>query len=299
MKISGFTYVRNAIELDYPVVESILSILPICDEFWVACGDSIDNTRELIKQIGSEKIKIIDTIWDVEKYPGGSIHAQQANIALQKCQGDWAIYIQADEVVHERYLPVILKAIEKYNDDQRVEGFLVSFKHFWGDYEHYQTAHNWYRREVRIIRNHIGIEAWGDAQGFRLRGRKLNVVLIPVEYYHYGWVRNPYKMRQKIIVQDEFHHDKEWVSKNHPEYTREKPFEYGTLKNLARFTETHPAVMKKRIESKNWTINEKAKTNHKHNKLFIRILSFIENKILHTRIGEYKNYKLIKQDKEI
>ncbi len=296
MLISGFTYVRNALILDYPVVESICSVLPICDEFIVSCGDSVDETRQVIENIGSPKIKIIDTVWDIEKYPGGSIHAQQANIALKECKGKWAIYIQADEVIHEKYLPIILKAIEKYDNVSEVEGFLVSYKHFWGDYEHYQTAHNWYRREIRIIRNGIGIKVWGDGQGFRRNGRKVKVVLIPVEVYHYGWVRDPMKMKKKIIAQDEFHHTTEWVKQKHPPETHSNPFQYGTLKHLARFKDSHPAVMKMRIESKNWSVDESVKTNHKHNKILVRLLSFIENKILHTRIGEYKNYKLIKKD---
>jgi hypothetical protein len=297
--VSGFTYVMNAELLDFPVVESILSVLPICDEFVVACGRSRDNTRSLIESINSPKIRIIDTVWEPEKFKGGLVHSVQANIALHSCSGDWAIYLQADEVIHERYLPVIKRAIEKYHNDERVEGFLFSYKHFWGDYEHYQTAHNWYRREVRVVRNKIGVEVYGDGQGFRLKGRKLNVILIPAEIYHYGWVRDPRKMRQKIIVQDTIHHNADWVDKRHPSETRELPFQYGTLKHLARFTGTHPKVMEERIKSKNWTVDESVRSSHKHNRLLIRILSFIENRILHTRIGEYRDYKIIGVDREL
>jgi hypothetical protein len=59
MKVSGFTFVKNAVKYGYPVVESIKSILPIVDEFIVCLGDSEDNTTELIKGINSPKIKII------------------------------------------------------------------------------------------------------------------------------------------------------------------------------------------------------------------------------------------------
>jgi hypothetical protein len=35
MKVGGFTFVRNVVKYDYPVVESIRSILPVVDEFIV------------------------------------------------------------------------------------------------------------------------------------------------------------------------------------------------------------------------------------------------------------------------
>ena len=60
MKVAGFTIIRNAIKFDYPVVEAITSILPICDEFVVAVGNSDDETLQLIKQIDSPKIKIFE-----------------------------------------------------------------------------------------------------------------------------------------------------------------------------------------------------------------------------------------------
>ena len=56
--MSGFTIVRNAIKNGYPVVESIQSILPVVDEMVVAIGDGEDDTEQLIRNIGSEKIKI-------------------------------------------------------------------------------------------------------------------------------------------------------------------------------------------------------------------------------------------------
>ena len=293
MKISGFTYVRNAVLYDFPVIESILSALPICDEFIVVCGDSEDNTTELIRGINSPKIKIIESVWDIEKYPCGSIHAQQANLALSACTGDWCLYLQADEVIHEKYLPVIVEACDRYMNDNRVEGFLFSYKHFWGDYGHYQWVRKWYRREVRIVRNNTGVKVWGDAQGFRKDGKKLKVIFLPAEIYHYGWVREPSKMKQKIVAQDRFHHDNRWVRRRHPESERGKPFEYGTLKHLALFKGTHPKVMKERIRRMNWKPNENIKLPYPHNKLWIRFLSWVENNILHARIGEYRNYKLI------
>jgi len=294
MKVSGFTFVRNAIKLYYPIEESIRSILPICDEFIVAAGDSDDGTTELIRSIGSDKIKIIETAWDSKYFVGGAINAQQTNIALSHCTGDWAFYLQADEVVHEKYLPVLVEKMERYLDDPEVEGFLFDYKHFYGDYDHYQVAHNWYRREVRIIRNGIGIRSWKSAQGFRRDGRKLKVVLADAEIYHYGWVRPPVKMTRKQIALSSVHHDREWVRERFPD--ENTPYDFGKMKTLAKFEGTHPAVMRKRIAEMNWKVVPSNNVVGKHDKLWIRMLTFVENRLLGGyRIGEYKNYTLLKR----
>ena len=82
MKVSGFTFVRNAIKYDYPVVEAIRSLLPICDEFIVAVGNSEDDTRNLVLSIGDPKIRIVDTIWDDSMREGGKVLAIETNKAF-------------------------------------------------------------------------------------------------------------------------------------------------------------------------------------------------------------------------
>jgi len=291
MKVSGFTFARNAVRLDYPLVESISSILPICDEFVVAAGDSDDDTTELIRSIKSDKIKIIETKWDPKLFVHGAINAQQTDIALSHCQGDWCFYLQADEVVHEKFFPIIFKKMEETLHHPGVEGLLFDYLHFWGSYQTFQRARNWYRREVRVIRNHIGVHSWKSAQGFRREGKKLKVIHSGAQIYHYGWVRDPKLMKRKQIALDSLHHPREWLESHHPD--REAPFQYGSLKHLARFKGTHPKVMTERMNRKNWDIVPNPEVKHKHNRLSIRFFIFIEDKILHTRIGEYKNYILI------
>ena len=106
MRISGFTFCKNADKLYYPIKQSIQSILPIVDEFIVNIGDCDDDdkTVELIESINSPKIKIIFSEWNLEKYPNGTENAHQTDIAKNACSGDWLFYLQADEVVHEKYL---------------------------------------------------------------------------------------------------------------------------------------------------------------------------------------------------
>ena len=111
MKVGGFTFIRNAVINDYPVVEAITSILPVCDEFIVAIGNCDDETESLINAINSPKIKIINTIWDDSLREGGVVFAKQTDIAFNGLSPDvdWAFYIQGDECVHEKYLPLIKK----------------------------------------------------------------------------------------------------------------------------------------------------------------------------------------------
>lgn len=189
MFLSGATFVRNAIKFDFPVLESIRSVLPICDEYIVNVGDSEDGTLELVRSLNDPRIKIVESIWDPALRAGGAILAQQTDIAISQCRGEWILYLQADEVIHEQYLEAILSSLRRSKDRPEVQGLLFGFRHFYGSFQTYQKGINWYRHEVRAIRNGIGIRSWGDAQGFRLEGRKLKVVRCPAEVYHYGWAR--------------------------------------------------------------------------------------------------------------
>jgi len=294
MKISGFSFVRNGIKLGYPVTESIESILPICDEFVVSVGKSDDDTLEQIQVINDPKIKIIETEWDPKQFVRGATNAYQTNIALKECTGDWCFYVQADEVVHEKYLPVIKSNCKKYLNIKEVEGLLFDYKHFWGSFNKYQKTRNWYRAEVRIVRNNIGVESFQSAQGFRLDGRKLVVAKADAEIFHYGWVRPPKTMTKKKIALDTLHHDKGWVKEHNPE--PEKEFDYGNLKNCATYSDTNPKVMEDFIKKTVPLIplDPNSKEKHKHDKLWIRLLSWIEKNIFHYQIGEWKNYVLIK-----
>lgn len=313
MKISGFSFVRNGVKLYYPVKESIESILPICDEFIVAVGkgDEDDNTREVIESINSPKIRIIDTEWDTQHWKKGAINSIQTNVALKECTGDWCFYVQADEVVHEKYLPIIKNRCEELLDKKEVEGLLFKYKHFWGDYEHYNQSHAWYPEEIRIVRNNPNIYSWESAQSFRVYDeykdthqregtRKLKVARVDAEIYHYGWVRPPHLMKTKQKALNSVH----WGAKKAEEDYEQgvKIFDYGPLQKCDVFEDTHPAVMKDIISRMDWKEKLQYSGNadptrepHKHERFKYRMLSFIENKLLGGRgIGGFKNYDLVK-----
>jgi len=177
-------------------------------------------------------------------------------------------------------------------DDEDVQGLLFEYLHFWGSFDYVQKSRRWYRREVRVIRNNIGAQSWKDAQSFRLSGNKLRVAHSNAFVYHYGWVRPPKVMKEKQIALDLVYHAQEWV-KNKYEGTGEL-FDYGDPSYLARFTDTHPKIMEERIALYNWDFKSGKKAGHAHEKLFDRMRSILEDRILHYRIGEYKNYILLK-----
>jgi glycosyltransferase involved in cell wall biosynthesis len=291
MKVSGFTFVRNAIDLYYPIVEAITSILPICDEFIVAAGDSTDGTTEVVRSIQEPKIKIIQTVWDPAQFVRGAVNAQQTNIALDACTGDWAFYLQADEVVHEDDLEPLQRRLRVLLDDRRVEGLLFDYLHFYGDYEHYQIAHGWYRREVRIVRPGIGVRSWKSAQGFRRQGQKLRVALANARIFHYGWVRPPRRMTRKDFALRSVHMGVAQAREAVPDLNTD--FDYGRLWGRARFGGTHPAVMASRIAEMDWEVRPTRSTRHRQDRLGNALLSFLENRILGFRIGENRNYMLL------
>ncbi len=244
MKISGFSMGKNAHKLYYPMRYAIESILPIVDEFVVALGDSDDDdvTRSEIMKIKSDKVRIIDTVWDIEKYPRGMEHAHQTDIAMKQCTGDWLFYLQSDEVVHEKFLPIIEEGCKKHLDSKEVEGFLFKYHHFWGDYEHIQDTHCWYRKEIRIVRNDPDIHSWESAQSFRRipgfdglnyrqqeNTNKLGVAELDAYIYHYGWVRPPSVMQNKIKAFSINHKGREKVEQQIRERKYENIFDYGNL----------------------------------------------------------------------
>jgi len=292
LKISGFTFVKNAVKFSFPVVESIESILPICDEFIVNVGKSDDGTLELIDSIRNGKIEIIESEWDPRLKHKGRILAEQTDIALAKCTGDWCFYLQADEVVHERDLNKILRCMENELSDQSVEGLMFNWIHFYGDYSTFIDSYHWYKQEVRIIRNFQGISSWSSAQGFRLCGRKLRVKGTGAYIYHYGWVRHPRVMAEKKRYHDSLHHGNGWERR----YNEEEFDYYKHIdpKMLRRYDGSHPKVMEKRI--KKWqTKFDISESTHRltFKDMRNRISDFIARKT-GWKIGEYKNFVLLK-----
>lgn len=289
MKVTGFSFIRNGLKFDYPIVEAITSILPICDEFVVAVGNSDDETYDLINAIDKEKIKIIETVWDDSLREGGKVLADETNKAFQAISddADWCFYIQGDEVVHEKYHEAIVEGMKKWKDDEKVDGLLFNYKHFYGSYDYVGASLHWYPKEIRVIKNNKSIYSYRDAQGFRKgENQKLNVKPIDAYMYHYGWVKDPRAMQMKQETFNKLWHNDEWVEKN---VIKAEEFDYSVIDALELFKETHPEVMKARIERTNWKFDHDISMNKFSAKDIFK-------KILRDYFGiyiGYKNYKIV------
>jgi len=290
MYVSGFTFVRNAIKFDYPIVEAIESILPVCNEVVVAVGNSDDGTLDLIKSIPSGKIRIIETIWDDSLREGGQVLAIETNKAFDAINpaAEWAFYIQGDECFHESGMDAVNQAMHKYKDDKQVDGLLFNYRHFYGSYDFVGDSRKWYRKEIRVIKNNKAIRSYRDAQGFRFNDNsKLKVKAVDAFIHHYGWVKHPKDMMAK---QQSFHrmwHDDTWVDKHVP---KGEQFDYSGIDSLVKFTGSHPKVMQPRLKRISWDLG--FDPSHKKYNLKLWVLYAIE-KLTGWRIGEYKNYRKI------
>jgi len=291
MKVVGFTFIRNAITFQYPVVEAIKSILPLCDSVIVGVGNSDDATLELIKNIDSNKIVIHETVWDDSAREGGRVLAQETDKSyhLIPDDTDWTFYIQGDEVIHEEYYENIQKAMVEYKDDQNVEGLLFNYRHFYGSYDYIGDSYSWYPNEIRIVRKREDIFSYKDAQGFRKRpNEKLNVMKIDAYVHHYGWVKTPEAMQLKHETFNKLWHDDEWMKENIP---KADEFDYSKIDSLKLFEGTHPEVMKAYIEKYNWKFDYDLSMNKysfkdRAKKLFERITG--------VKLAGSKNFILLK-----
>jgi hypothetical protein len=266
MKVTGFSFIKNALLYDYPIAEAITSILPVCDEFIIAVGKSTDDTLNLVKNINSSKIKILETEWDETLREGGKVLATETNKAFQAISDDtdWAFYIQGDEVVHEKYLDAIYKAMLQYKNDKNIDGLLFNYLHFYGSYDFVGGSSRWYTHEIRVIKNNKNIYAYRDAQGFRKNNNeKLKVKPIDAYIYHYGWVKPPVFMQNKLNNFHRYWHTDDET--NNQATTTEYDY-FKNIQYLKPFTLTHPTVMQKRIDAKNWQFDISPAFNRQNKK---------------------------------
>lgn len=291
MKVSGFTIIRNGQKFDYPFIESIQSMLNLCDEVIVAVGNSEDQTLELVKAIDSPKIKIIQTVWDDNLREGGHVLAVETNKAKDAISPDtdWCIYLQADEVMHEKDHPFIKIAMEENLANEKVDGLLFNHLNFYGSYDYIADSRRWTYKQIRVIRNNPAIRSYRDAMSFKKNGKNLLVKKINATIYHYGWVKTPSAMQKKYETFQKLWHDDEWIEKN---VQKVDEFDYSNIDSLFKFTGTHPSVMHERIKKMNWQFSFDPTKGIKLS-LRLRILNWLEKK-WGLEIGKFKTYKIIR-----
>jgi len=267
MKVSGFTFIRNGEMLGYPFIESIQSALPILDEFVIAVGQSDDQTLQRIQSIGNKKIRIVETNWNVAMQDRGFVYAQQKMIAQYNCTGDWAFYLEGDEVLHEKDLDTILDSMQRHLNNPEVEALYFDYFHFYGKPDQIGIAG--YRRAPRIIRNTIRNYS-PDGLFFVVmdknkKGRYPKAAHAGCSIYHYGHARRTEQNDMKRKQVSRF-----WGENNPETFST-----YGNIDpaELRPFTESHPAIMNQWLENsaeKNFSLNPDYKITLKDRKHRIR-----------------------------
>jgi glycosyltransferase involved in cell wall biosynthesis len=302
MKVSGFTLVRNGVLFDYPFLESLRSLLPLVDELWINVGIGDDETLALVREFCAKesngKAHYFESRWpldDPEKKRGGKILSEQTNLALDRCTGDWCVYLQADEVLHEEDYGAMKGAMLENLNDSRVDGLLFEYVHFYGSYRVIQQSRNVYRREVRIIKRDSGARSVDDAQSFRKAGgEKLNVRTSGAKIYHYGWVRPPEKMKTKTFFFDQLYHGdpKGKDAENETPHTGDN-YRYKKIWGLRPFKKTHPETMLERIKAKSWDWdlrNSRLEWSWRDGK---KILLDSLERATGKRLFEYRSYRIL------
>jgi len=238
MKISGCSFIRNGSILGYPYIESIKSLLQVCDEVIIAVGVSDDDTLSRIQEIKDSKLRIIETTWNESMTDRGYTYAQQKMIAQFNCSGDWVFYLEGDEIIHEKDVPLIRAQMARYLNNHNVEALVFDYYHFYGTPKHIAVSPRWYKRAPRIIRNTI--RSWAPDGLFWLvmdknrRGRYPRAALANCHLYHYGHVRKVSAMNEK--------------SKRVERYWGKSPSEFASYGNvdrqsLTQFVGTHPQLV--------------------------------------------------------
>lgn len=250
MKVSGFTIARRAVTFGYPLEESIRSLLPAVDEYVVAVGDGDDGTWELVERIRDPKIRAFRTTWDFSQQRWLML-SDETNKALAACTGEWAVYLQADEVLHEAELPALRAALDRYRAAP-VETLSFRYHHFYGSYGLVQDdPRHWYRRATRALKTGRGIYAVGDACAFEVRDgerwRRPRRADLPLHVYHYGWVQPPALMRRRMENRDRLYRGEDWQATE-----ADGAEAYDAVGSLQPFRGSHPAVMRDRIAAQSW-----------------------------------------------
>ncbi|MFA7237993.1 MAG: hypothetical protein WC058_14105 [Phycisphaeraceae bacterium] len=277
MPIIGFSFGKDLVRLGYPVVQSVRSVLPICDRFVFVVGKSDDGTRELVASIDPRKVEIVDSEWPDVKVDG-TVLSIEANKALDAAtpapapapgSKSWGFYIQADEVVHEDDLPKIKAACERWAEHDQVKALLFRYLHFVMDY---QTTDPWmYHKASRIVRLDGSCRIIGDACGPAMTGYSGNVgnrdgyldknflgtyvqwaTPAPgskdsARIFHYGWVKTRAQLDAKLDMVRQLW----WGTLDDAERRRRETHKFGKFMErypiLKNYRGTHPAVMRELI----------------------------------------------------
>jgi len=286
--LSGFTIVRNAVKLDFGIVPAVHSLLAVCDEVVVNVGESEDETRDIVASIGDPRVRILDSKWDFSRR--NEMLGQETLKAMQACRGSWGIYIQADECLHEDGARILQETVAACDGDERVEGLLVKYLHFYGGFDTVATSRRWYRREVRCVRLGKDIRPYQGAQGFRVGAqyRKIRARVTDAVMYHYGWARPARAIKEKLEISKTIY---PW---QRPRLEQEKARGYlDWIPLLKPFTGAHPRAARDWVAARAHDPERIIGPRHLRPMDLRYYASAVIERLTGVRVFEFRNYTLV------
>jgi hypothetical protein len=286
--LSGFTIVRNAVKLDFCIVPAVHSLLAVCDEVVVNVGESEDETRDIVASIGDPRVRILDSKWDFSRR--NEMLGQETLKAMQACRGSWGIYIQADECLHEDGARILKETVAACDGDERVEGLLVKYLHFYGGFDTVATSRRWYRREVRCVRLGKDIRPYQGAQGFRVGAeyRKIRARVTDAVMYHYGWARPARAIKEKLEISKTIY---PW---QRPRLEQEKARGYlDWIPLLKPFTGAHPRAARDWVAARAHDPERIIGPRHLRPMDLRYYASAVIERLTGVRVFEFRNYTLV------
>ncbi len=92
---------KDVLSQEYPFLEAIYSMLPICNKMIILDGYSKDGSFEILKTISSKnkKISLYQAEWIGKTFGEKILYASK--LARKKCNGQYIFQFQANEIIHK------------------------------------------------------------------------------------------------------------------------------------------------------------------------------------------------------
>jgi len=137
MKISGYMTTRNCVEMNYPFVECIKSMLTFCDEVVVAdsTDHKADNTQEVLEDLMEkyDNLHVVHVDVDYSVPNHGIWDGKMKAVARAQCTGDYLWQMDSDEIVQSGIRPLLEAVLGKTMKDPGSGSLLaLPVVEYWG-----------------------------------------------------------------------------------------------------------------------------------------------------------------------
>lgn len=137
MKLSGYTSCRNALEMMYPLEESITSALSFCDEVCVLdSSDKDDGTKQKLLDLQEKfkgKLKIHHENIDWKAPNHGIFDGMTKQMAREMCSSQFLLQFDIDEIFHENHAGLYKPLIQNYGANwYKVPIVALPVVEYWG-----------------------------------------------------------------------------------------------------------------------------------------------------------------------